>query len=423
MKKFNVNVSSEIGQLEGVILHTPGQEVENMTPQNAERALYSDILNLSVARQEYAQLKGVLEKVANTFEVRDLLTQTLQNSHAKDRIINRICEREDAFCEILALHDLPEEELARQLIEGSILKRDNLTKFLSKERFALRPLHNFLFTRDASMTVYDEVLIGKMASPVRDREALIMEAIFKDHPLFGVKTINPIVPIKNIPSSPLASIEGGDVEIARDDVILIGTGVRTTSQGIDYLIESIKEKKTSAKHIIVQELPHTPESFIHLDMTFTFLNKDEVMVYAPLILGNNKYQTIHIAIDNGKVTSIKLHEDLLQALKEVGMDMKPIQCGGTKDDWTMEREQWHSGANFFSIAPGKVIGYERNNYTIEEMSKNGYDIIKAQDIIENKADIHASKKAVITIAGSELSRGGGGARCMTMPVGRKKVDW
>jgi arginine deiminase len=89
----------------------------------------------------------------------------------------------------------------------------------------------------------------------------------------------------------------------------------------------------------------------------------------------------------------------------------------------MEREQWHSGANFFSIAPGKVIGYERNNYTIEEMSKNGYDIIKAQDIIENKADIHASKKAVITIAGSELSRGGGGARCMTMPVGRKKVDW
>ncbi|GET20073.1 arginine deiminase family protein [Prolixibacter denitrificans] len=423
MKKFNVNVSSEIGQLEGVILHTPGQEVENMTPQNAERALYSDILNLSVARQEYAQLKGVLEKVANTFEVRDLLTQTLQNSHAKERIINRICEREDAFCEISALYDLPEEELARQLIEGSILKRDNLTKFLSKERFALRPLHNFLFTRDTSMTVYDEVLIGKMASPVRDREALIMEAIFKDHPLFGVKTINPIVPIKNIPSSPLASIEGGDVEIARDDVILIGTGVRTTSQGIDYLIESIKEKKTSAKHIIVQELPHTPESFIHLDMTFTFLNKDEVMVYEPLILGNNKYQTIHITIDNGEVTSIKLHEDLLQALKEVGMDMKPIQCGGTKDDWTMEREQWHSGANFFSIAPGKVIGYERNNYTIEEMSKNGYDIIKAQDIIENKADIHASKKAVITIAGSELSRGGGGARCMTMPVGRKKVDW
>lgn len=423
MKKFNVNVSSEIGQLEGVILHTPGQEVENMTPQNAERALYSDILNLSVARQEYAQLKGVLEKVATTFEVRDLLTQTLQNSHAKERIINRICEREDAFCEISALYDLSEEELARQLIEGSILKRDNLTKFLSKERFALRPLHNFLFTRDASMTVYDEVLIGKMASPVRDREALIMEAIFKDHPLFGVKTINPIVPIKNIPSSPLASIEGGDVEIARDDVILIGTGVRTTSQGIDYLIESIKEKKTSAKHIIVQELPHTPESFIHLDMTFTFLNKDEVMVYEPLILGNNKYQTIHITIDNGEVTSIKLHEDLLQALKEVGMDMKPIQCGGTKDDWTMEREQWHSGANFFSIAPGKVIGYERNNYTIEEMSKNGYDIIKAQDIIENKADIHASQKAVITIAGSELSRGGGGARCMTMPVGRKKVDW
>lgn len=423
MEKFKVNVSSEIGKLNGVILHTPGQEVENMTPKNAERALYSDILNLSVASREYEQMKGVLNKVAKTFEVKDLLAQTLQNEEAKSQLLQKVCKEENAWCEIDFLHNLDNEILAKQLLEGVVLNRDNLTKFLSKERFSLRPLHNFLFTRDASMTIWDEVLIGKMASKVRDRESSIMETIFKNHPLFGVNTINPDRPLHHLPATNQATIEGGDLEVAREDVILIGTGTRTSSQGIDYLIETIKAKKTSTKHIIVQELPSTPESFIHLDMTFTFLDRDSCMVYEPLILKDNKYQTIHITIDNGNVVNIKEEKNLLTALKRVGMDLNPIQCGGTIDPWIMEREQWHSGANFFSIAPGQVIGYERNIYTIEQLAKNGFEVIKAQDIIEKDIDLQSMGKTVVTIAGSELARGGGGARCMTMPVGRDKVSW
>ena len=89
----------------------------------------------------------------------------------------------------------------------------------------------------------------------------------------------------------------------------------------------------------------------------------------------------------------------------------------------MEREQWHSGANFFAFAPGKVIGYERNGYTLEEMNNNGFEIIRAQEYIDKKLDHNDFKKLVITIPGSELARGGGGARCMTMPIYREKVDW
>lgn len=423
MENINVGVSSEIGLLETVILHTPGHEVENMTPENAQRALYSDILNLSVATREYMHLKGVLQKVSRTFEVRELLRETITDHRVRENFVRRICEQEDSVSEIDFLLNTPVPELTNQMIEGVILRRDNLTRFLSMERYSMRPLHNFLFTRDASMTLWDEVLIGKMASKVRERESLIMDTIFRYHPAFGIKTLNPADEGRHPGLYANATIEGGDVLIAREDVLVVGTGMRTSTQGIDYLIEMIKAKKTGPKHIIVQELPDSPESFIHLDMTFTFLDKNACMVYDPLILKGNKFHTIHITIDHGNVTGITQPKNLLKALNGIGFDLEPVYCGGKQDPWIMEREQWHSGANFLAYAPGKVIGYERNDYTLEDMNKHGFEIISAIDMIENRINPDNYQRAVITIPGSELARGGGGARCLTMPVCRQKVDW
>lgn len=412
-----INVTSEIGELTDVILHSPGPEVENMTPETAQRALYSDILNLAVASREYSQLYGVLKKVANTYQVKNLLTDILQNKKDKDTFVNKICNNESdrEFRELLLSQNAG--QLSRMVIEGVPMKKDTLTKFLSKERYALPPLHNFFFTRDSAIAINNRMLISRMANKVRERETIIMESIFDSHPLFSTRTINPL----NHTYCDLgASIEGGDLLVARHDVLLIGMGSRTNSQGIDFLIDRFKERKET-RHIIVQELPSKPESFIHLDMVFTFLSENECMVYEPLILDPSRYTTVHIFIDKGEVKKIMYVDNILEALKSLGFDLKPLVCGGRRDIVFQDREQWHSGANFFAFAPGKVLGYERNLYTIEELNNNGFEVIRAVDVIDNKTDLKKVAKCVVTIEGSELPRGGGGARCMTMPLRRKEI--
>jgi arginine deiminase len=421
MQKIDINVFSEIGKLNGVVVHRPGPEVENMTPENAQRALYSDILNLSIALPEYNNFVGVLGKYTNVFEVSDLLHDVIKDHEYRDILLQQICKHEqtndDDLCEFI--EEIDDKILAEQLIQGIEMRKDNLTRFLDNEHYCLHPLPNFFFTRDASFTMGNEVIISKMANSVRDRETLIMETIFKHHPIFKATTVNPALLYDK---SGKATIEGGDVLIARDDIILVGTGDRTSTQGIDTIIEHLKLRR-GTYHVIVQELPYKPESFIHLDMVFTFLDKDKCMIFEPLIINATRYLTIHITVDNGKVVSIKEEKNILAALRKLGMDLEPIHCGGNKDITIMEREQWQSGANFFTLEPGKVIGYRRNTNTIENLNNNGFEIIRAKDIVSGKEIIEDYEKLVVTIDGNELSRGGGGARCMTMPVSRQKVSW
>lgn len=416
---IDVSVFSEIGDLEAVLLHNPGPEVENMTPMNAERALYSDILNLSVASKEYAQMKSILSMLTKTLYVDDLLRDVLENPLVKEKLVRKVCKNEGVPAIIDDLLALNPDQLAKRLVEGVPLKRDNLTSFLFKDSFALRPLHNFFFTRDSSVSVYNKVLIARMATRVRERETNIMQAIFDNHPHLITTTCNPEdyeAFDKNV------TLEGGDVLIARDDIILVGIGARTSTQGVDFLLEKLKTKKDT-RHVIVQELPSEPESFIHLDMAFTFLDKDSCMIFEPLIIRPNRYVTVHITLENGKVTSIKNVKNIPDVLNELGMNINLIYCGGRKDPVLQEREQWHSGANFFAVGPGKVIGYARNVHTLEDMNNHGYDILRAKDIINGKIDLANYTKYAITIDGSELARGGGGVRCMTMPVKRKAVSW
>lgn len=418
LKSQKIQLNSEIGKLNGVILHTPGAEIQNMTPENAERALYSDILNLKVAQEEYSQLSGFLGKITNTYQVNTLLRDLLNDSSNRETLIDRIVKNEGVPKYKKILDNLTNDELARQLIEGVDMVKDTLTSYFGDDRYSLRPLHNLFFTRDASVAINNKVLISKMANKVRDREAIVMQSIFDFHPMFSCVTVNPVEdPLfdKNI------TIEGGDVLVAREDVLVIGNGNRTTTEGIDFILHRLHKRRESM-HIIVQELPHSPESFIHLDMVFTFLDKDKCMVYDPIILKPNRYQVVHICVVDGE---IKFYEEanILVALKKLGIDLEPIVCGGTADEWVQQREQWHSGANFFSFAPGKILGYARNNYTIDELDKHGFEVIKASDVINNIKHPDDYKRCVVTLEGSELPRGGGGARCMTMPFNRDDIVW
>ena len=255
---LTLNVNSEIGELEGVILHTPGAEVENMTPGTAQRALYSDILNLSIAQREYAQLRGVLERYTKTYEVVQLLSEVLDNYRKRESLIGKICIGEGAADYFDDLMEMPSGELAKALIEGVPAKVNSLTAYLNDEYYALYPLYNFYFTRDASVTIGNNALICRMANRVRMRESLIMEAIFKDSSVFNCHIINAH---DFHPGNGEIFMEGGDILIARDDILLVGNGNRTSTQGIDLLIARLcKDNHEGTKHVIVQQLPHSPES-------------------------------------------------------------------------------------------------------------------------------------------------------------------
>lgn len=403
-------VESEIGKLNYVLLHAPGPEIEHMIPENAHKFLFSDMLNQREAYNDYKDFQGTLKKVANVLTVRELLEDILKKQTLKSELIDKICKRENLTFLKNELESLSSSDLAKAFIEG--LENDNF-----KERYIMPPAPNFFFMRDASFTMYDNIMISKMATTVRDRESILLNAIYTHSPIFDVKTVNPV---EQYAPNGIGRVEGGDVLIARHDIILSGCGIRTSREGINAMIEHLKTKG-GRRHLILQELPHEPESFIHLDMVFTLLDVNKCMIFKPVILNPN-FKTIHFEInENGEVLAGE-EENLIVALRKLGMDLEPIFCGGD-DEYNMLREQWHSGSNFFTFAPGKVLGYERNYNTIENLNKHGFEVLTAADVASGKVSVDDYKKCVVAFKGNELSRGGGGARCMTMPLHRDAVRW
>ncbi len=408
----NIQVSSEIAPLKTVLIHTPGAELNQMTPETAEELLYDDILNLEAARSQHAQLEGVLQKTAHPLQVKSLLAEVLKDEPVKHSLIHDFCTLLNTPEMEKQLRETDPAQLADQLITGTPLKRDTLGRFLSPRHFALPPLPNLFFTRDAAMVINERVFIGTMANPIRTAEAVLMSYIFRHHSKVKCKKF--LADGVKEPAS-RATFEGGDILILREDTVLIGMSERTSIPGIDFLIEQFKANQ-KIKHVFVVILPKI-RAAIHLDMVFTMIDYDKAVVFPPLILAKDGVDVIHINISNPEQPKLKRVPYLLEALRLVDINLEPVFCGG-QNELYQRREQWQSGANFFTIGPGKIIGYGMNTFTYEELAKAGIPRVEASDVIEGKIDLNTMDKYAVAISGNELTRGGGGCRCMTMPVSR-----
>ncbi|MEX0916278.1 MAG: arginine deiminase family protein [Wenzhouxiangellaceae bacterium] len=409
---IEISVDSEIGALQTVVVHTPGQEMENMTPATAAEVLYDDILNLPLALAEHNQLKGVLGMVADVVELHDLLTDVLGRERVRRGLIEELTglfRCPEVFTELV---EMEPEALAMQLVQGTPKRPDSLEKYLQPSRYAIPPLPNTFFTRDATMCVNDRAVIGSMAFRARAAEALLLKAVFKHHPrihsggFYFDGTANPDSEV---------TIEGGDLLVIREDLIVIGYGERTSVAGIDRLMRAIASQGPVTDFIVV-EIPKT-RATIHLDMIFTMVDRDACVVFPPLITGNQRCRAFHCRFGKGEGARIEEYPDVLSALGAQGVDLSPIACGGS-DTFHQEREQWASGANFFAFGPGRILGYKHNMYTLEALSSASFAVLDADDVLNGEAELPAEGRVVVSIDGAELSRGGGGCRCMTMPLAR-----
>jgi len=407
-----INLDSEIGALETVVVHTPGQEMENMTPATAAEVLYDDILNLPLALAEHRQLKGVLEQVACVVELREMLATVLDRERVKRALIEELTQLFGCPECFAGLVEMESDALARQLIQGTPKRPDSLEKYLAPSRYAIPPLPNTFFTRDATMCLNNRVIIGSMAYKARAAEALLLKAAFKYHPdiqssgFYFDGTANPDSEV---------TIEGGDLLVVREDLVVIGYSERTSVAGIDRLMRAIASQGPVTDFIVV-EIPKT-RATIHLDMIFTIVDRDRCVVFPPLITGNQRSRAFHCRFGKSERARIEEYPDVLAALSAQGVELSPIACGGD-DSFHQEREQWASGANFFAFGPGRILGYKHNLYTLEALSAAGFEVLDAGDVLAGKAHVPESGRVVVSIDGAELSRGGGGCRCMTMPLAR-----
>ncbi len=413
---IRIDLNSEIGPLETVVVHTPGLEMENMTPETAAEVLYDDILSLPLALREHRQLTGVLGRVARVVELRDLLADVLADEQVHRALVIELCSLYD--CPELKdeLLSLAPPELAGQLIEGTPKKSISLEKYLSPSRYAIPPLPNTFFTRDATMCLNDRVIIGSMAYKARVAEALLLKAVFKYHQ--GIESSGFYFDGTESRDSEV-TIEGGDLLVIRKDLVVIGYSERTSVAGIDQLMRAIAGQGP-VRNFVVVEIPKT-RATIHLDMIFTMVDRHQCVVFPPMITGSNRSRAYHCRFDASQQAEIREYGGVLEALSALDVDLEPIACGGP-DSFNQEREQWGSGANFFAFAPGQILGYDHNQHTVDALAAAGFDVASAAEVTSGQRDIRPDEQVVVTIDGAELSRGGGGCRCMTMPLTRGLID-
>jgi arginine deiminase len=404
-----VSVTSEIGPLRAVLVHTPGNELRAVTPRTREDYLYDDIINVDFARREHQQLVAVLQRFAEVHEVRRLLAEVLEGREARAHLIARTLEvvPSDALARQLA--ELPSGQLVTTLVEGVVEEGGPIGRALNEVGYALPPLPNLFFTRDVGIVIGEHVVIGSMRHGARWSEELIVKALFDSHPVMA----NAGILYDGSEERRLNyTLEGGDVHPLRPDTLVLGFSDRSSPAALDHLCELVFARG-GITDVIVVVMPGE-RTAIHLDMIFTQLDRELCAVYPPHFAGPERLSVLHRRKGDHGVREMP---NFFAALRAVDVVLEPVMCGGA-DRTAQDREQWASACNFLCLRPGLALAYRRNEETLAECARAGFAIVPAPELLDGRRRLGEGDHAIITIEGSELVRGGGGPRCMTLPLRR-----
>ena len=404
-----INVKSEIMPLKKVLLHRPGNELLNLTPDSLQRLLFDDIPYLKIAREEHDEFARIL--IMNGVEVvylEDLMAEVLDmNPDLKEKFIRQFVYeagiktpkyKNSVIQFLMGFSD--NKELVLKTMEGininelHAMERDmehSLVDLVTEEsKFLADPMPNLVFTRDPFASIGNGISLNKMYSVTRNRETIYAEYIFQYHPDYKdtVKYYDRYNPYH---------IEGGDILVLSDHVLAIGVSQRTLPESIEQLsLNLFKDPECPFDTVLAFNIPNS-RAFMHLDTVFTQIDYDK-FTYHPGIM--DTLQVFEIKEDVMEGVRVREINDNLENILEkyLKRDITLIPCGGG-DKIISEREQWNDGSNTLCIAPGVVIVYDRNNITNAVLRRYGIKVL----------EMH----------GSELSRGRGGPRCMSMPLIRE----
>ena len=401
-----IDIHSEIGPLKRVLLHRPGRELENLMPEYIERLLFDDIPYLKIAQEEHDAFCDLLRKNgAEVVYLTDLTAESLTDPEVKEQFIReyiaeagirgekRIGMMLDYFSSMSTKNMVEKMMSGVRKAEIRGYGKKNLTDFLEDDYpFVLDPIPNLYFTRDPFAAIGNGVSIHRMHTVTRGRETLFAKYIFGHNPHY-----------KNTPlwydRTGHSTVEGGDILVLNHRVVAVGISQRTQPWAIEALAKNLLEPETGFEKVLAIDIPKN-RAFMHLDTVFTMVDYDKFTMH-PNISDHLRVFVLENG-HNGHLSITEEQESLEDLLKEhLHLDhVTLLKCGGGSVI-DAAREQWNDGSNTFCISPGKVIAYSRNYVTNKVMEDAGIQ--------------------VLTIPSSELSRGRGGPRCMTMPLVRERI--